>query len=87
MFEDVWFAWGAETVEVGAETIEIGAETVKFGAETDNIFSSSRKCGLHGVPKTTKSKCRKKVPKLVDTIDASIEVMHSFTFSHFLISL
>jgi hypothetical protein len=27
------------------------------------------------------------VPKLVDTIDASIEVMHSFTFSHFLISL
>ena len=39
MFEDVWFAWGAETVEVGAETIEIGAETVKFGAEMDNIFS------------------------------------------------
>ncbi len=77
MFEDVWFAWGAETVEVGAETIEIGAETieigaetikigaetVKFGAEIDNIFSWSRKCGLHGVPKTTKSKCRKKVPK------------------------
>jgi hypothetical protein len=23
---------------------------------------------LHGVPKTTKSKCRKKVPKLVDTL-------------------
>jgi hypothetical protein len=39
MFEDVWFTWGAETVEVGAETIEIGAETVKFGAEMDNIFS------------------------------------------------
>jgi hypothetical protein len=38
MFEDVWFAWGAETVEVGAETIVIGAETVKFGAEMDNIF-------------------------------------------------
>jgi hypothetical protein len=39
MFDDVWFAWGAEKVEVGAETIEIGAETVKFGAEMDNIFS------------------------------------------------
>ena len=39
MFEDVWFAWGAQTVEVGAEAIEIGAETVKFGAEMDNIFS------------------------------------------------
>jgi hypothetical protein len=39
MFEDVWLAWGAETVEVGAETIEIGAETVKFGAEMNNIFS------------------------------------------------
>ena len=39
MFEDMWFAWGAETVEVGAEAIEIGAETVKFGAEMDNIFS------------------------------------------------
>jgi hypothetical protein len=39
MFEDVWFSWCAETVEVGAETIEIGAETVKFGAEMDNIFS------------------------------------------------
>jgi hypothetical protein len=39
MLEDVWFAWGAETVEVGAEAIEIGAETVKFGAEMDNIFS------------------------------------------------
>jgi hypothetical protein len=39
MFEDVWFAWGAETVEVGAETIEIGTEMFKFGAEMDNIFS------------------------------------------------
>jgi hypothetical protein len=39
MFEDVWFAWGAETVEVGAETIEIGAETVKYCSEMDNIFS------------------------------------------------
>jgi hypothetical protein len=39
MFEDVWFAWGAETVEVGAETIEIGAEKVKFGAEMDKKFS------------------------------------------------
>jgi hypothetical protein len=39
MFEDMWFAWGAETVEVGAETIEIGAEKVKFGAEMDKNFS------------------------------------------------
>ncbi len=46
MFEDVWFAWGAEKVEVGAETIEIGAETieigaktVKFGAEMDKTLS------------------------------------------------
>jgi hypothetical protein len=39
MFEDMWFAWGAETVEVGAETIEIGAEKVKFGAEMDKKFS------------------------------------------------
>ncbi|EFX67089.1 hypothetical protein DAPPUDRAFT_262124 [Daphnia pulex] len=40
MFEDVWFAWGAETVEVGAETIEIGAETevwFAWGAENDEI--------------------------------------------------
>jgi hypothetical protein len=51
MFGEVWFALGAETVE--------------DGAEMDNNFSSSRKCGLHGVPKTTKSTCRKKVPKRV----------------------
>jgi hypothetical protein len=51
---------GAETVEVGAETIEFGAEMVKSGAEMDSSFSSSRKCGLHGVPKLTKLKCRKK---------------------------
>jgi hypothetical protein len=53
MFEVVWFAWSAET-------IKFGADTVKFGAEIDNNFSCSRKCGLHGVPKTMKSKCRKK---------------------------
>jgi hypothetical protein len=44
-----------------------GAGNGKNGAETDNNFSCSRKCGLHGVPKMTKSKCRKKVPKLVAT--------------------
>jgi hypothetical protein len=38
-----------------------------YGAGNDNNFSCSRKCGLHGVPKMTKSKCRKKVPKLVAT--------------------